>query len=163
MSSAKSRSHYMHAYMHPSQHQLVVLYIQMRGYSQLHPQTSSQLLLPQCSYISIQSKLSWTSHVDYISHKANHFLGFLTQNRKNSPTYFKEQLAIQLYMPSYIATNNYMQSYHPLSIAALFGILTMQKYFIDKLEMIQHRTACFVPNKPWNRHQCDSMHYQLTC
>ena len=30
-------------------------------------------------------------------------------------------------------------------------------YVIDKLEMIQHRAARFVLNKPWNRHQRDSI------
>ena len=32
-----------------------------------------------------------------------------------------------------------------------------QQYLINKLEMIQHRAACFVLNKPWNRHQRDSI------
>ena len=32
-----------------------------------------------------------------------------------------------------------------------------QKYLIDKFEMIQHRAAHFVLNKPWNRRQRDSI------
>ena len=94
----------------------------MQGY------TLRQVLLATlvhvASYISIQNKLSWTSHVDYISHKANRFLGFLTQNLKNSPRYFKG-------VASYIATCLYKQLVLP---STEFGILTMQKYFIDKLK-----------------------------
>ena len=47
-------------------------------------------------YIYKTIKLSWTSHIDYILHKANCLLGFLNTSLKNSPRYFKE------YMP----TNN---------------------------------------------------------
>ena len=40
--------------------------------------------------VYLQNKLSWTSHIDYISHKANRLLGFLTRNLRNSPRYYKE-------------------------------------------------------------------------
>ena len=93
--------------------------------------------------VYLQNKLSWTSHIDYISHKANHLLGFLTQNLRNSPRYFKEYAYKQLVLPSIEYCCSIWDPY--------------QKYLIDKLEIIQHRAARFILNKPWNRHQRDSI------
>ena len=30
--------------------------------------------------VYLQNKISWTSHIDYVSHKANHLLGFLKRS-----------------------------------------------------------------------------------
>ena len=93
--------------------------------------------------VYLQKKLSWTSHIDYISHKANRLLGILIQNIKNSPRYFKEYAYKQLVLPSI----EYCCSvWDP-----------QQQYLINKLEMIQHRAARFVLNHLWNRHQRDSI------
>ena len=67
----------------------------------------------------------------------------MTQNLRNSPRYFKEYAYKQLVLPSIEYCCSIWDSH--------------QKYLIDKLEMIQHRAARFVLNKPWNRHQHDSI------
>ena len=91
-------------------------------------------------YIYKTSYLGLSPHIDYIS---NRLLGFLTRNLRNSPRYFKEYAYKQLVLPSIEYCCSIWDPH--------------QKYLIDKLEMIQHRAARFVLNKPWNRHQRDSI------
>ena len=93
--------------------------------------------------VYLHKKLSWSPHIDYISHKANRLLGFLKRSLHNSPKYFKEYAYKQLILPSIEYCCSIWDPY--------------QQYAIDKLEMIQHRAARFVLNRPWKRHQRDSI------
>ena len=47
--------------------------------------------------VYLQNKLSWTPHIDYITHKSNHLLGLLKRNLKNSPRIYAYK---QLVLPS---------------------------------------------------------------
>ena len=93
--------------------------------------------------IHLHNKLSWHPHIDYISHKANRLLGFLKQNLHACPKYFKEYAYKQLVLPTIEYCCSIWDPCH--------------QNVIDKLEMIQHQAARFVFNRPWNRHQRDSI------
>jgi len=82
--------------------------------------------------VYVNNKLSRHDHITYICNKANQLLGFL---KRNLYSCHRSML-----------TNN--SCYHHLSIAVPSGTHIVP----SKLEMVQHRAACFVLNKPWNRH-----------
>jgi len=100
--------------------------------------------------IRLHHKLSWDPHVNYICKKANRLLGFLKRNLYNTPSEIKEHVYIQLVLPSIEYCSAIWDPYHHKSIY--------------KLEMIQHRAACFVLNKSWHRfnQQLDSITDMLT-
>ena len=104
------------------------------------------------NYLSIRlhHKLSWEPHINYICNKANRLLGFLKRNLYNAPLEIKEHVYKQLLLPSIEYCSAIWDPYHQTSI--------------NKLEMIQHRAARFVLNKPWLRsnHHYDSITDMLT-
>ena len=69
--------------------------------------------------------------------KANRLLGFLKRNLYNAPIQIKEHLYKQLLLPSMEYCSAIWDPYHQTTVS--------------KLEMIQHRAARFVLNKPWHR------------
>ena len=84
--------------------------------------------------IHLHHRLSWESHVDYTCGKANNLLGFMKRNLHNAPMKIKEYLYKQLLLPSIEYCSAIWDPYHQTTVS--------------KLEMIQHRAARFVLNKP---------------
>ena len=87
--------------------------------------------------IRLDHKLSWEPHVNFICGKANRLLGFLKRNLHNAPFEIKEYLYKQLLLPSIEYCSAIWDPHHQI--------------LVTKLEMIQHRAARFVLNKPWYR------------
>ena len=87
--------------------------------------------------IRLHHTLSWEPHVNYICGKANRLLRFLKRNLYNAPIQIKEHLYKQLLLPSIEYCSAIWDPYHQTTVS--------------KLEMIQHRAARFVLNKPWHR------------
>ena len=87
--------------------------------------------------IRLHHKLSWDPHINYICNKANRLLGFMKRNLRNSPLEIKEHVYKQLLLPSIEYCSSIWDPYHQTSI--------------NRLEMIQHRAARFVLNRPWHR------------
>ena len=82
-------------------------------------------------------------------YKANHLLGFLKRNLYNAPIQIKEHLYKQLLLPSIEYCSAIWDPYHQTTVS--------------KLEMIQHRAARFVLNKPWMAQiQSTTQYYKLT-
>ena len=84
--------------------------------------------------VNLQNKLSWTYHINYILHKANHLLCFITLNLRRFPRCFKEYAYKQLVLPSIEYCCSVWDPY--------------QQYLIDELEMIQQGAAHIILNKP---------------
>ena len=84
--------------------------------------------------VSLHNRLSWKPHVNQICYKANHQLGFLYRNLKGCPKYFKECAYKQIVLPSIQYCSALWDPYYQNSI--------------HKVEMIQHRVARFILNKP---------------
>ena len=97
----------------------------------------------QHSYLGIclNHKLSWSPHVSHLCNKANCLLGFLHRNLRNSPRHIKETTYKQLILPVLQYCSSIWDPH--------------QQYLIHKLEMVQHRAARFVLNKPWKRNAYD--------
>ena len=89
--------------------------------------------------ICLHHKLSWKPHVDRICNKANCLLGFLKWNLYNVSPQIKEYTYKQLLLPSVEYCSVVWDPYHQGDVL--------------KLEMIQHRAAHFILNKPWHRNQ----------
>ena len=89
--------------------------------------------------VRLHHKLSWSPHVNHICNKANRLLGFLNRNLRHTPQNIKEYTYKQLVLPSIDYCSAIWDPY--------------TKNDISKLEMLQHRAARFVMNKPWYRHQ----------
>ena len=90
--------------------------------------------------VRLHHKLSWSPHVNHICNKANHMLGFLNRNLFHAPHNIREYTYKQLVLPSI--------DYR----SAIWDPYTKN----DILEMLQHRAAHFVMNKPWYR-QCHNV------
>ena len=93
--------------------------------------------------ILLDNKLSWTPHINSLCSKANHLLGFLRRTLHHCPSNLKEHAYKQIVLPSIEYCSSIWDPH--------------QKSFIHKLEMIQHRAARFVLNKPWRRNYRDSI------
>ena len=93
--------------------------------------------------VLLDNKLSWTPHIHLICNKANHLLGLLRRNLHHCPSYLKEHAYKQIVLPSIEYCSTIWDPYQQTSI--------------HKLEMIQHRAARFVLNKPWRRNHRDSI------
>ena len=91
--------------------------------------------------VYLNNKLTWHDHIDYTCNKANRLLGFLKQNLYSYHKHFKEYTYKQFLLPSIVP----------------FGICSCYQTDISKLEMVQHRAARFVLNKPWKRHHHNSI------
>ena len=89
--------------------------------------------------VRLHHKLSWSPHVNHICNKVNCILGFLNRNLHHTPQNIKEYTCKQLVLPSVDYCSSIWDPYI--------------KSDISKLEMLQHRVARFVMNKPWNRHR----------
>ena len=87
--------------------------------------------------IHLHHKLSWDPHINYICSKASQLLGFLKKALRTAPLEIKDYLYKQLLLPSIEYCSVIWDLHHSTSIY--------------KLEMIQHRAARFVLNKPWLR------------
>ena len=93
--------------------------------------------------VHLHHKLSWQSHINHICHKANQLLGFLYRNLKNCPKHFKEYAYNQIILPSIQYCSAIWDPFHQSEI--------------HKLEMLQHRAARFILNRPWRRNIRDSI------
>ena len=93
--------------------------------------------------VLLDSKLSWTPHINSICNKANCLLGFLCRNLHRCPPHLKERAYKQIVLPSIEYFSAIWDPYQPTSI--------------HKLEMIQHRAAWFELNKRWRRNHRDSI------
>ena len=93
--------------------------------------------------ICLHHKLSWNPHITQLCNKANRLLGFLHRNLKTSLKHIKEMAYKQFILPvlQYCST---IWDPH-------------QHNLIHKLEMVQHRAARFVLNRPWKRNNRDSI------
>ena len=89
--------------------------------------------------VLIDSKLSWTPHINSICNKANRLLGFLRRNLHYCPPHLKECAYKQIVLPTIEYNSAIWDPYQQTSI--------------HKLEMLQHRAARFVLNKRWRRKQ----------
>ena len=93
--------------------------------------------------VLLDSKLSWTPHINSICNKANCLLRFLRRNLHHCPPHLKQPAYKQIILPSIEYCSAIWDPYQQTSI--------------HKLEMIQHRAARFVLNKPWRRNHKDSI------
>ena len=93
--------------------------------------------------VYLNNKLTWHDHIDYICNKANRLLGFLKRNLYSCHKHFKEYAYKQFLLPSLEYCCAIWDPYYQTDIS--------------KLEIVQHRAARFVLNKPWNRHHHDSI------
>jgi len=98
--------------------------------------------------ILINDKLSWRPHIDQLCHKANQLLGFLQRNLRGCSRSLKEHSYKQMILPIIEYCSAIWDPHHQNAI--------------HKLEMIQHRAARFVLNKPWRRNDEDSVSQMLT-
>ena len=93
--------------------------------------------------ILLHHKMSWHPHINQLCHKANRLLGFLTRNLRCSSKILKEHAYRQFILPILEYCSAIWDPHH-------FNA-------IYHLEMIQHRAARFVLNKPWRRNDMDSV------
>ena len=93
--------------------------------------------------VYLHNRLSWQPHVNQICHKLNHQLDFLYRNLKGCPKHFKEYAYKQIVLPSIQYCSAIWDPYYQNAI--------------HKVEMIQHRAAHFISNKPWHRNERDSI------
>ena len=100
--------------------------------------------------ILLDQKLSWHPHIEQICNKANRLLGLLKRNlpRNNSCQAIREQSYRQLILPVLNYCSTIWDPYHHNAT--------------NQIEMIQHRAARFVLNRPWRRYHLDSMTCMLT-
>ena len=93
--------------------------------------------------VTLHNGMSWKPHVKSVCNKANRLLGLLKRNLHHCPSNLKETAYKHLVLPclGYCA-----------SIWDPF-----QHNLIYDLEIIQHRAARFVLNRPWTRGQYDSI------
>ena len=75
--------------------------------------------------------------------KANRLLGFLRRTLHHCPPHLKEHAYKQIVLPSIEYCSSIWDPH--------------QQSLIHKLEMIQHRAARFVLNRPWRRNHRDSI------
>ena len=97
--------------------------------------------------VYIHHKLSWQPQVDYICSKANRILGFLWRNLRGSPKTLRETSYLHFVLPILDYCCSIWDPHHQSSV--------------HKLEMIQHRAARFVLNKPWRKNTRDSITHML--
>ena len=97
--------------------------------------------------VNINSKLDWKEHVDKISKKANKTLGFIRRNLKNAPKDTREMAYKALVRPQL----EYC--------APVWDPYTQDQ--IDRLEMIQRRSARFVLRRYHQTSSVNSMLQQL--
>ena len=95
------------------------------------------------SGIPIDSKLSWTPHINSLCSKANRLLGFLRRALHHCPPHLREHAYKQIVLPSIEYCSSIWDPH--------------QQTLIHKLEMIQHCVARFVLNRPWRRNCRDSV------
>ena len=93
--------------------------------------------------VTLDHKLSWHPHFEALCHKANCTLGFLKYNLYNLPMYLRERSYKQIILPMFDYCSSIWDPCHQNAT--------------NQLEMIQHRAARFVTNKPWQRIHHDSI------
>ena len=89
--------------------------------------------------VHLHHKLSWSPRINHICNKVNCILGFLNRNLHHTSQNIKDYTYKQLVLPSVDYCSAIWDPY--------------TKSDISKLEMLQHRAAHFVLNKPWYRQQ----------
>jgi len=106
-------------------------------------------IVEQHSYLGIQidHRLSWRPQVDYVCSKATRLIGFLQRNLRNCPRELKELSFKQFVLPVLDYGASIWDPYHYNNI--------------NKIEMIQHRAARFVLDRPWRRDIRDSISSML--
>ena len=93
--------------------------------------------------VTLHHRMSWKPHINNVCNKANRLLGFLKRNLHHCSSNLKEMAYKQLILPSLGYCAPIWDPFH--------------HNLIYKLEMIQHRAAHFVLNRPWTRGHHDSI------
>ena len=106
-------------------------------------------IVEQHSYLGviIDHQLSWKPHVEYVCGKAMKLIGFLNRNLHTCSKELKELSYKQFVLPVLDYASSIWDPYHQNQI--------------NKLEMIQHRAACYALNQPWRRNVRDSINSLL--
>ena len=93
-------------------------------------------IIKQHAYLGIQidHHLSWNSQVDYVCSKVTRLIGFLQHNLRSCSKELKELSYKQFVLPILEYITTVWDPYH--------------LHNINKIEMIKHRAACFVPVAP---------------
>ena len=102
----------------------------------------------QHSYLGVQLDLTTISHgdcmqINYVCSKATRTPNFLRRNLQNCPKNLKKSSYKQFVLPVLEYTAKIWDLYH--------------QNYVSKIEMIQHRAACFVLSRPWRRNASDSV------
>ena len=98
--------------------------------------------------VCLDHKMSWQPHINQICAKTNRLIGFLHRNLKYCSRKLKELAYQQILLPCINYCSTIWDPHHQNAI--------------DKLEMIQHRAARFILNKPWRRNHQDSITEMLS-
>ena len=93
--------------------------------------------------VTLHHGMSWKPHINNVCNKANRLLGFLKRNLHHCSSNLKEMAYKQLILPSLGYCAPIWDPFH--------------HNLINQLEMIQHRAARFVLNRPWTRGHHDSI------
>ena len=93
--------------------------------------------------VTLHHGMSWIPHINNVCNKANRWLGFLKRNLHHCLSGLKEMADKQLILPCLGYFAAIWDPFH--------------HNLIYQLEMIQHRTTCFVLNQPWIRGHHDSI------
>ena len=93
--------------------------------------------------VTLHHGMSWKPHINNVCNKANRLLGFLKRNLHHCSSDLKEMAYKQLILPSLGYCAPIWDHFH--------------HNLIYQLEMIQHRAAHFVLNRPWTRGHHDSI------
>ena len=107
-------------------------------------------VVEQHSYLGIiiDHHLSWGPQVNHVCNKATRLIGFLQRNLRSCSRALKELSYKQFILPVLEYAAAIWDPYHLKDI--------------NKIEMIQHRAARFVLNRPWRRNMRDSITDMLT-
>ena len=107
-------------------------------------------VVEQNSYLGIiiDYHLSWVPQINHVCNKATRLIVFLQRNLRNYSCALKELSYKQFILPVLKYAAAIWDPYHLKDI--------------NKIEMIQHRTARFVLNRPWRRNMRDSITEMLT-
>ena len=97
--------------------------------------------------VQLDHHLSWRPQINYVCSKATRTLNFLHRNLRNCPKNLKELRYKQFVLPVLEYAATIWDPYHQNDIS--------------KIEMIQHRAACFVLSHPWRRNPSDSVNSLL--
>jgi hypothetical protein len=93
--------------------------------------------------VDLQTDLSWKTHIDRVTKKANNMLGFLRRNLRNTKEDTKTKAYISMVRSNIEYCSTVWNPHH--------------KYQIDKVEMVQRRAARFTTNRYHNTSSVSDM------